>query len=249
LRGDAALFHENLCRQSFKQYPVQGAHGAGIDAERAILKGGTLSNGQVEIQFRESHGAVLRELISMFGYKPKEIVTCYGGFLGEAPPKDEDHNHMRHIPTTNYVLDGEEFSGCFPFEYGGVFTMGRTVAMTPRCDDKAWEEVISGNGIGYMANTATKCPLQHRSRTNVTVHTAILGRRIPGVPYSSVVYLRAGANGIQPREPIISPYEGCQNNKKFRFVCSDAQHYESAGRVYVPVEDVASGDDASYEAR
>ena len=237
LRGDPALFHEYLCRQSFLQKPVPSRHGTGIDAERAILTGGTLSNGQLQVQMRDCHGVRLRELIPMRGYKPGAIVTCYGGFVGLAPPKGEHHTHMRQIPTTNYVLDGEEFSDCFPFQNGAVFGLGHTLAMTPRCENRAWEDIIRSTGLGYMANTITKCPLQRRARTNVTVHTAVLGRSIPGVPYSTVVYLRAGTNGIQPQEPIISPYEGCQSKQAFQFICADEDHYHAAGREFVSIQE------------
>ncbi len=101
----------------------------------------------------------------------------------------------------------------------------------PRCDDPAWAKVISSSGIGYMANTTTQCPLQTRSRANVTVCEAMLGRAIPGVPYPSVSVFRASVGGIDIGEKIISPYESWQLTSKFQFQCIDKDHYEAAGRV------------------
>lgn len=237
---DPTMFHESLCRQSFLDRPVVGRHGKGIDAERAIMTGGTLSNGQLQVQIRQSHGVRLRALIAMVTYMPNDIVTCYGGFLERAPPKAEAGTHMRSVPLTSFVLNGEEFSNCFPSHHGAEFDLGRTMSMTPRCVDRAWEDVINSTGVGYMANTVTKCPLQQRAHANVTVHHAILGRRIPGVPYSSVVFFRAGTNGIAPGEPVISPYEACKSNRKFTFKCSDVEHYRTAGQPFDTSDDDVS---------
>jgi hypothetical protein len=174
----------------------------------------------------------LRELIALKTYKPQAIVTCYGGFLERTPPRREEHTHMRSIPLTNFVLNGEQFSNCFPFRYGAEFALGRPLGLTPRCETRAWEDVINSTGVGYMANTVTQCPLG-RTRPNVTVHAAILGRTIPGVPYSSVLFFRACTHGIEAGQPIISPYEACKSNKNFAFVCSDPMHYHTAGQSLV----------------
>ena len=210
--------------------PVFGK-GTGIQAQRALFQGGTLSNGKLAVEFHKSHGLVLRELIAKVRFETGDDVTCYGGFLMSAPKKEKDSDtHMRHIPTSNFVLEGRQFSECFPTTVGGVFQLGFQVSLHPRCGTTAWEEVIATNGLGYMANTVTKCPLS-RSRPNVVVCEAMLGRTIPGVPYPSIMILRAGAGGIDIGQPIISPYEPWKLTKKFQFKCLEEAHYRAAGHV------------------
>lgn len=222
-------FHEELCRKSFRQDPVFGA-AKGCQAQRALIHGGTLANGKVAVEVRWTHGRKLRELIAKVRFEPNEDVSCYGGFLQQAPSETDRHTHMRHVPLTDYVLEGQPFAGCFPVEEGFTkFTLG--VPLSPRCGDPAWDQVITSNGIGYMANTVTKCPLRSRSRTNVTVCEAQLGRAVPGVPYSSVLVLRASDGGIDIGQPVISPYEPWKLKKTFEFKCADAEHYRAAGHV------------------
>ena len=91
--------------------------------------------------------------------------------------------------------------------------------------------VIASTGIGYMANTTTAFPQQQRSRPNVTVCHAMLGRLVKGVPYPSVIVLRASAGGIDEGEAVISPYEAWRLTGKFAFKCVDRSHYAMAGRL------------------
>jgi hypothetical protein len=194
-----------------------------------------LDNGKLAVEVHWSHGVQLRELIAGIRFEPDEVVTCYGGFVEKAPVLTESdvnmHTHVRQIPGTDYVLEGEPLSNCFPLKQGAMFDLGYSVSLKPQCADPRWAKVIASSGIGYMANTVTRCPLSSRTRTNVTVCEAVLGRVIPGVPYDSVLYLRASAGGINPGEPIISPYEPWQLKEKFKFKCVDKAHYEAAGRV------------------
>ena len=228
-------FHEALCRESFKNKPVHG-DAKGCKAQRALLNGGTLANGKVHVKVRMSHGRVLRELVAGKRFEPGEDVTCYGGWLLPAPRETDKHTYMRHIPLTDYVLDGLEFSNQFPSEGGAGLRLGYSVALRPTCEDRAWEDVIASTGIGYMANTTTACPQQQRARPNVTICQAMLGRLVTGVPYPSVVVLRASANGIDEGDAIISPYEAYKLTGKFAFKCMDRNHYAMAGRLdqYVP---------------
>jgi hypothetical protein len=106
----------------------------------------------------------------------------------------------------------------------------------PVVKDPAWTRIIVSNGIGYMANTVTKWPLRERTHSNVTVCEASLGRNIPGVPYNSVIVIRANDKGIDIGDRIISPYEPWKLKKKFAFACVDQAHYEAAGREQ-PLED------------
>ena len=237
--GDPAAFHESLCRASFKQTPVVGDHGTGIDAQRAILFGGTLSNGKLQLQKRVSHGVAIRELIAMQDFPHGQIVTCYGGLL-ELAPTDKKQTHMRCIPATNYVLNGVEFSKCFPCEHGAELALGVYVSMLPRCQTVGWATVICTTGLGYMANAVTRCPLQGRVCPNVTVHRSTLGREVPGVPYSDVLYFRAALHGIRRGQPVISPYEACRSNPDLQFTCCDPAHYRAAGRQMMPLEEVCS---------
>jgi hypothetical protein len=231
---DPATFHEILCRRSFANRPVFGV-AKGCKAQRALLHGGTLENRKLAVEVHWSHGVLLRELIAQVRFEHKDVVTCYGGFAEKAPVvKKSDvnmHTHMRQIPGTDYVLEGEPFSNCFPVKQGAMFDLGYSVPLRPQCADPRWAKVIASSGLGYMANTVTRCPLILRTRTNVTVCDAVLGRSIPGVPYDSVVYLKASAGGINPGEPIISPYEPWKLKEKFKFKCNDSAHYEASGRV------------------
>ena len=59
----------------------------------------------------------------------------------------------------------------------------------------------------------------------------MLGRTIPGVPYPSVMVLRAGTGGIDIGQPVISPYEPWKLTDKFQFKCVEEAHYKAAGRV------------------
>jgi hypothetical protein len=203
-----------------------------------------LANGMVTVEFRQSHGRMLRELIAQTRFEPGADVTCYGGFVKPALTETDSDTHMRHIPLTDYVLEGLPFSNCFPTQPGAVFQLGYSVPLQPRCEDTAWTKIIESNGIGYMANTVTKCPLRRRTRTNVIVCEAMLGRIIPGVPYPSVMVLRASDRGINVGDRIISPYEPWKLKEKFRFVCADQAHYEAAGREQ-PVEDDCESTEAS----
>lgn len=228
--SDPTTFHETLCRDSFRQNPVPDK-AKGCQAQRALLHGGTLDNGQLSVEVRWSHGRMLRELIAKARFEQGEIVSCYGGFVTPAPLETNLHTHMRHIPLTDYVLEGLPFADCFPVKLGAMFKLGYNVALRPRCKNPAWDKVITSSGVGYMANTVTRCPLFTRTRPNVTVSEAMLGRIIPGVPYSSVIVLRASEGGIDIEEPIISPYEPWKLKKKFEFKCVDEEHYKAAGRV------------------
>ena len=156
--------------------------------------------------------------------------------MAPAPPDSDLHTHMRHIPLTDYVLEGLPFSNCFPKEAGAVFQLGYSVPLQPRCEDPAWTKIILSNGIGYMANTVTKCPLHRRTRTNVIVYEAMLGRVIPGVQYPSVMVMRASDQGIDIGDRIISPYEPWKLKEKFAFTCVDHAHYEAAGKE-LPLEE------------
>jgi hypothetical protein len=207
--------------------PVFGT-GTGIQAQRALLYGGTLANGKVAVEFHPSHGLMLRELIAKVRFDPGDDVTCYGGLLMPAPKKEKDSD--THVPSVPFVLEGLQFSESFPTTLGGMYELGYHVPLRPRCETPAWEAVIATSGLGYMANTVTKCPLS-RNRPNVVVCEAMLGRTIPGIPYPSVMTLRAGATGIDIGQPIISPYEPWQVTKKFQFKCVDEAHYKAAGKV------------------
>ena len=151
--SDPLTFHEELCRQSFRCNPVFGIS-KGVQAQRALFHGGTLKNGKVALEWKESHGVMLRELIAKTRFKPGEDVTCYGGFVELAPPVSDEHTHMRHIPLTDYVLEGLPFANCFPTKRGKVVSLGYDVPLHPRCDDPSWAKVIVSNGIGYMCNTS-----------------------------------------------------------------------------------------------
>jgi hypothetical protein len=238
---DPATFHESLCRKSFEQQPVFGIT-KGCKAQRVLLHGGTLDNGKVAVEWRWSHGLELRELIARKRFECGEVVTCYGGFAIKAPVVSEDEvgmdSHMRQIPGTDYVLEGAPFSNCFPVKQGAMFDLGYSAGLWPKCDHPGWAKVIASSGIGYMANTVTKCPLSsRRTRTNVTVDTAVLGRTIPGVPFDSILYMRANMGGINPGEPIISPYEQWKVKEKFKFQCIDKAHYEASGSLLSSDED------------
>jgi hypothetical protein len=224
------MFHEELCRQSFRRNPLFGT-ATGCQAQRALFHGGTLQNGKVSVEFRQSHGRMLRELIARVKFKPGADVTCYGGFVAPSTQETDKDTHMRHIPLSNYILAGRPFSNCFPTALGSEFQLGYNVSLQPRCEDPAWTKVIRSNGIGYMSNTVTKCPLRRRARTNVTVCEATLGRHIPGVPYNSIMIIRANSNGIEIGDRIISPYEPWKLKEKFQFVCVDQAHYAAAGRT------------------
>jgi hypothetical protein len=225
---EPSAFQETICRNSFMDRRLQGS-ASGIAAQRALLTGGTLQNGKVKVEQRISHGMVIRELIAGIRFEPGADVTCYGGFVEKRPPETEEHTHMRGIPASDYALNGILFSGCFPIKPGAALKIGHSVALTPQCEDQRWEAVIASSGIGYFANTVTRCPLS-TSRPNVVVHALPMYRKIAGVSYSSVLVLRAASHGIDVGEPIISPYEGCQSKAKFKFPCKDPLHWAAAGR-------------------
>jgi hypothetical protein len=63
-----------------------------------------------------------------------------------------------------------------------------------------------------------------------------LRQAIPGVPYPSIMTLRASTGGIDVGERIISQYESWKQTKKFEFRCVDEAHYRAAGRVQQLVE-------------
>ena len=233
--GDPSQFHEMLCRLSYKLTPTNGT-GAGSVAERALFNGGTLMNRKLEVHVLKSHGMYLRELVAAVDFAEGEVVSCYGGWARPAPPEGAEHTHMRHIALSDYVLDGEEFSNAFPAAQQspsawGEYDISYSTPMAPCLEDVRWSRVIVGTGIGYMANTVTKCLLHRRQRPNVIVDDAIVGRRIPGVPYSSIVFLKSAQGGIRAREPVISPYEAWKGTKKFTFHCSDRDHHAAAGSV------------------
>jgi hypothetical protein len=225
---DPADFHESLCRRSFEVLPVVG-HGTGSVAQRALLSGGTIDNGKIAITWRKSHGVMLRELITLIRFEAGDCVTCYGGFVEPAPGESEHHTHMRHIPSSEYVLNGLPFANGFSTQPGAVSGLGYRVCLSPHCGDSQWDRVIATSGAGYMANTVTQCPQYRRGRPNVTVCEAMLGRVVPGVTYSGVLFLRASAGGIDANQPIISPYEAHQSNANFLFKCMDTDHYDVAG--------------------
>jgi hypothetical protein len=232
--GDPSMFHEYLYRQSFKQRPVKGT-GSGVRVQRAIMSGGTLENGKVRVYFRRSHGVTLRELIAMVTFEHHDCVTCYGGFEEPAPASKLDgNNHMRHIPCTRRVLNGLPFADCFPTVPGVMFDLGLDAPLRPRCDNPAWSHMIRTSGIGYMANTVTKCPMRLQPRPNVTIQSRSSYRQIDGVSCGSVLYLECGVRGIAVGDPIVSPYEGWAGNPEFRFECVDQDHYARAGLEFRP---------------
>ena len=141
---------------------------------------------------------------------------------------------MRHIPCTKRVLNGLPFADCFPSVPGVMFDLGLDVPLSPRCDNPAWSHMIRTSGIGYMANTVTKCPMRLRPRPNVTIESRTFHRHIDGVSSGSVLYLACGARGIAVGETIVSPYEGCAGNPAFRFKCVDKGHYARAGQEFRP---------------
>jgi hypothetical protein len=205
--------------------------------------GGTLHNGKVTIELRKSHGRMLRELIARVRFEPGDDVTCYGGFVMPAPPPSDEHTHMRHIPSTDYVLEGLPFSNCFPETMGAVCHLGYRIPLKPSCVDPDWTKMIATSGIGYMANTVTKCPLGGRARPNVRVCEARLGRVIEGVPYDSVMLLRASNNGIDIGDRIISPYEPWNLKKMWSWECVDPMHYAASGREKPINSDSGDGDE------
>ena len=215
----------------------------GIQAQRALWLGGTLENGKVTIEMRRSHGRMLRELIARVRFEPGDDVTCYGGFVVPVPPQSDEHTHMRNLPSTDFVLEGLPFSTCFPQTGGAVSHLGFQVPLKPSCVDPAWTNIIASNGIGYMANTVTNCPLDRRARPNVVVCEARLGRVIEGVPYDSVIVLRASNNGIDIGDRIISPYEPWHLKKMWSWACVDPLHYAAAGREQPTNSDNDVGDE------
>ena len=227
---DPSAFKETLCRKSFLNKMLRG-RADGIQAQRALFAGGTLQNGKVRIEQRTSHGVIIRELVAGTRFEPGADVTCYGGFMERKPPEKEEHTHMRGIPSSDYVLNGIMFSNCFPTKSGAAFDIGPPVSLTPHCDDARWEEVIASSGIGYMANTVTRCPLHRQTRPNVIKCAAAMHRVIPGVSCDSVMVLRACSKGIDIGEAIISPYEGKKSKDKFQFDCEDPVHWAAAGRI------------------
>lgn len=205
----------------------------GCRAQHALLHGGTLKNGKVSVDRRCSHGIRLRELVARIRFEAGDVVTCYGGLVKAAPSETDSDTHMRHIPLSDHVLDGLPFSNCFPEKIGSVLDHANTVSLQPRCQDPEWEKIIVSNGVGYMANTVTWCPLRVRARANVVVCEEILGREIPGVPYSSILVLRASTGGIDSDESIISPYEPWKLKQKFQFKCMEEAHYKAAGKEFI----------------
>jgi hypothetical protein len=230
--GNPSIFHEILCRQSFER---RTAKRTGIRAQRALFNAGTLDNSKVVVQIRKCHGVPLRELVAGIRFEQGDDVTLYGGFLEVAVKETNEHTHTRHIPGEHHVLNGQDFANCFPTGAGGLYNLGLHESLTPRCVSKDWECVIRTTGVGYMANTVTRCPLYRRLRPNVVVSELPLGRTIPGIPYSSLLVLQAGSGGIDVGDPIISTYEQYQLKEKFQFKCSDPSHYLAAGRA-MPTE-------------
>ena len=204
-------------------------------AQRALFLGGTLENGKVAVQRRRHHGPFVRHLIAMVDFNPDSVVTCYGGFLEAAPRTKGQTNaktHMRRIPASDFVLNGWAFSETFPSSSCGMQTLGYNVNMCPEHDDPEWVRIIRTTGLGYMANTKTICPMKVGNGTNVTIGEAKLGRVIPGIPYSSIMVLKACAAGIKTGDPIISPYRSYALKDKFWFKCIDRGHYYWSGREH-----------------
>ena len=219
-------FHEILCRASFKKNPTNGK---GCRAQRALLHGGTILNGKVSVQVRHAHGRAVRELVCLEDVPPLGVVTCYGGFVGLAPDEKDEHTHMRHLPASDYVMDGDAFSSTIPEGNSAASKFGVEIPLFPCCDNEQWAFVVASSGIGYMANTMTKCPLQGQKRYNVTVHAYTLGRVVPGVVQSDVLVLQACSDGLKAGDCVVSPYESYRQTKKFEFVCDDLMHYRAAG--------------------
>jgi hypothetical protein len=213
--------------------------GKGIRAQRALLEGGTLANGKVGVMFKTSHGHCIRELVARVKFHRGEVVTCYGGFLERVPgPETDEHwlTHMRHIPLNDHVLNGLEFSNTFPASNSIVLgKLGYREWLHPRGVGPEWIRIIESSGLGYMANTVTKCPMT-RTRPNVIVDELILGRVVEGVPYSAVLVLRAGDQDIQVDQTIVSPYEAWKQNQLFEFKCADEWHYIAAGKDFSSVD-------------
>jgi hypothetical protein len=226
MRADPASFHEILCRQSFERHPTRGK---GKPAQWALFNAGTLDNCKVHVNILESHGIPLRELVAGVRFEPGDDVTLYGGLLEPGRIETDLDTHTRHIPLNDWVLNGQMFSESFPSGQGGTYNLGIREKLTPRCKSKEWERVIRTTGLGYLANTVTKCPLISRLRPNVVVVELILGRVIPGVPYDSILVLQAGTAGIEPGDRIISLYEYGTQKEKFKFRCADPTHYIAAG--------------------
>jgi hypothetical protein len=199
--------------------------GKGSIAQHALKYGGTLANGKVFVRFGRSHGHDLNALIAGVDFFHHDVVTIYGGAACLAPEEKAEDTHMRHIRLSDYVLNGLAFASAFPKEFSPD---GQT--MGPRGLNEEWTRLIETSGIGYMANTRTRCPLANQPRANVYVDTCILGRVIPGVPYTDLVMLRATKSGIRKGHPVISLYESSSQTAKFRFECADRQHYLDAGK-------------------
>ena len=202
--------------------------GRGIAAQRALLYGGTLANGMVRLVKRRSHGRDIRELVAGVVFEAGDDVTCYGGMVSKQPSimtaqSKLQQTHVRNIPSSDYVLDGLEFSKCVPDE---PYPVENDKLLFPDCNDKRWTNVLLNTGVGYMANTVTKCPLNPRERPNVVIYEAVLHRSIQGVPYDSVILLRAASRGIAKEEKIISPYEGYKNDPDFHHDCVDDEHHD-----------------------
>ena len=227
MEGDGSDFHELLCRQSFERAP---ATNRGIRAQRALQESGTLANGKVYVTIRESHGTSLRELVAGVRFDPGEAVTLYGGLLEPGRKETVVDTHARHIPLMDCVLNGKDFANAFPSSERWHFNGGHTVKLKPHCANKHWDKVICTTGIGYMANTVTKCPLYQQLRPNVVVAEMMLGRVIVGVPYTSILVLVAGQAGIEAGDRIISLYEHGSQKEKFKFRCVDPIHYITAGQ-------------------
>ena len=59
-----------------------------------------------------------------------------------------------------------------------------------------------------------------------------LGRTIPGVPYTTLMVLTTGVNGIKAGEPIVSIYVWACQKKKFQFECRNRWCYAAANKPY-----------------
>ena len=202
-----------------------------------LLGNGTL-DGDLYVAWEERHGTWLLGLYSKLDIGGKQDVTCYGGVWRPRPAVELDTDtHMRCVPGEDFVMDGKEFAECFQGPRSPLCRLGRLVPVVPHREGSGWAEVISSSGIGYMANTVTKCP-RVIERPNVNITHVPLGRTIPGVPYTTLMVLTTGVNGIKAGEPIVSIYVWACQKKKFQFECRDRWCYAAVNKPYPVDNDV-----------
>ena len=229
--GPPDAYPEVLARASFHLNPVRKRGARGWRAQQLLLGGGTL-DGNLYVAWEKRHGIWLLGLYSTQDIEGNRDVTCYGGVRRPKPAQELDTDtHMRCVPGEDFVMDGKEFAACFQGPRSPLCEFGGLIPVLPRCGSRGWREVIRSSGIGYMANTVTKCP-RVLERPNVFTAYVPLGRTIPGVPYTSLMVLRAGVHGIRAGEPIVSVYVWACQKAKFTFACKDRGCYAASSKPY-----------------